>query len=262
MKVGVGFPEQTIGFDPAVIRDFAVTAEELGFDYITYLDHVLGSEHADRKPPFPPAGIYTEKHVFHEPLTLFAFLAGVTTRIELVTAVLVLPQRQTALVAKQAAEIALLSGNRLLLRRLWSEPVLQIDTSFHCIERAGLNPGLEHPVPIWFGGFSKVQQDRCARIGDGMLWGRNSSLSREGNRFIRERAAAAGRDLDSIGFQAGVEAAEGGSLLGAISAWGRAGGTHATVGVGLSGKRGGDLIGELPRLREAVGEAIQTGVTP
>ena len=291
VKVGVGIPEQTIGFDPAVVADFAVTAEELGFDYLTCVDHVLGTEHADRNPPFPAEGIYTENSIFHEPLTLFAFLAARTRRIELVTAVLVLPQRQTALVAKQAAEIALLSGHRLrlgvgtgwnyieyeslgtdfatrgrrqeeqveLMRQLWSEPLLRIDTDFHRIERAGLNPRLDQPVPIWFGGFSKVQQDRCARIGDGMLWGRNSSLSREGNRFIRERAAEVGRDPDSIGFQASVIARDGDSLEHAIQAWGEAGGTHATVSAGLAGKQGRALIDALPALRDAVGDAIEGG---
>ena len=289
MKIGLSIPEQTIGFDPAVVRDFAVLAEELGFDFLCCVDHVLGTEHARRDPPFPPEGIYTEKSVFHEPLTLFGYLAGLTRRIELVTAVLVLPQRQTALVAKQAAEVALLSNYRLrlgvgsgwnyveyeslasdytsrgprqeeqvlLLRRLWSEPVLDVTGAFHRIDRAGLNPLLERPVPIWFGGFSKVQQDRCARIGDGMLWARNSRLSRQGNAFIRERAAALGRDPDSLGFQAGVSGADDESLAQGLAAWEEAGGTHATVGGPiLAGKIGRQLVDALPRLREMVGDAL------
>ena len=83
VKVGLSLPEQTLGFDPIVVRDFAITAEELGFDFLTCVDHVVGTEHARRDPAFPPEGIYTEQSVFHEPLTLFAFLAAVTRLIEL-----------------------------------------------------------------------------------------------------------------------------------------------------------------------------------
>jgi probable F420-dependent oxidoreductase len=288
MKIGIGIPEQTIGFDPAVIRDYVVLAEELGFDYVTCIDHVLGTPHEDRDPPFHPGGIYTEESVFHEPLTLFAFLAGFTSRIELVSGVLVLPQRQTALVAKQAAEVALLSRGRLrlgvgsgwnyieyeslntdyktrgrrleeqvvLLRRLWSQPVIDVDTRFHRIDRAGINPLLDEPVPIWFGGFSDVQQDRCARIGDGMLWQSNTSLSRRGNETIRARAVELGRDPDSIGFQAGIQPAEGGTLEQAIADWGAVGGTHASVGADLQGLGSRDLVDALPRLREMVGDAL------
>ena len=82
MKVGLSIPEQLIGFDPSVLKDYAITAEELGFSYLTLVDHVLGAPHEDRDPPFPPGGIYTDKSIFHEPLTLFSFLAAVTTRIE------------------------------------------------------------------------------------------------------------------------------------------------------------------------------------
>jgi probable F420-dependent oxidoreductase len=297
MKVGLSIPDQLIGFDASVIRDYAVSAEELGFSYLTVVDHVLGAPHEGRDPPFHPGGIYTEKSVFHEPLTLFGFLAGVTSRIELVTAVLVLPQRQTALVAKQAAQVALLSDYRLrlgvgsgwnyieyqslgteyrtrgrrleeqvtLLRRLWAEPILDVDTEFHRIDRAGLNPLLDRPIPIWFGGFSAVQQDRCARIGDGMLWGPNSSYSRRGNETIRKRAAEVGRDPAEIGFQASVGPREDQSLDEAIESWAAAGGTHATVsparaheGASDPGRQGRDLIAALPRLREQVGDFMHS----
>lgn len=284
MKIGLAIPEQLIGFDPVVIRDYAVLAEELGFSYLTVVDHVLGTPHEHRDPPFHPDGIYTEKSVFHEPFTLFAYLSAVTSRIELVTAVLVLAQRQTTLVAKQAAEVALLSGHRLrlgvgtgwnyieyeslgsdyrtrgrrqeeqvlLLRRLWSEPLLDVDTPFHRIDRASINPRLETPVPIWFGGHSEVQQDRCARIGDGMLWTISSSFSRRGNDSIRKKAAEAGRDPESIGFQAGVTAREGETLDHALRTWEQAGGTHATVSPASSGRRGADLLDVLPVLRDDV----------
>lgn len=287
LKIGIGIPEQSIGFDGAVLRDYAVAAEELGFDYLTCVDHVLGTPQVDRDPPFD-TDYYDETSVFHEPLTLFAFLAAVTNHIELASAVLVLPQRQTALVAKQVAEIALLSDHRLrlgvgtgwnyveyeslntdyksrgrrleeqvlLLRRLWSEPLLELDTEFHRIDRAGLNPLLSRPVPIWFGGFAEVQQDRCARIGDGMMWMGNTSLSRAGIQRIRAGAEEIGRDPDSIGFQANIGPSREEPLAGALRSWQAAGGTHATVGVGTRGRSGRDLIDGLHTLREAVGELI------
>lgn len=287
MKIGVAIPEQTIGFDPIVLRDFAQAAEGLGFDFLTCVDHVLGTEHANRTPPFPKEGVYTERSVFHEPLTLFAYLAAFTTRIELVTAVLVLPQRQTALVAKQAAEVALLSHHRLrlgvgsgwnyveyeslnsdystrarrqeeqveLLRRLWSDPLVDVDTAFHHIERASINPLLDRPVPIWFGGFSEAQQDRCARLGDGFIWMRDSSLTRKGIDFIRARAAEVGRDPGSIGFQVSIAPRDGQTPEQAIAAWASIGGTHVTVGARLAGKQGRELVDALPALGDQISAA-------
>jgi len=284
MRIGVSLPEQQIGFDPGVVREFVVRAEELGFDFVSSVDHVLGSPHDRRDPPFPEAGIYDETSVFHEPLTLFAFWAAVTSRIELVTSVLVLPQRQTALVAKQAAQVAILSGNRLrlglgsgwnyveyealgtdfatrgrrleeqvgLLRRLWNEPVIDFTGDHHRIDRAGLNPLLDQPIPIWFGGFARVAQDRCARIGDGFLWGRNSSLARGGIEFIKERSLEVGRDPDTIGHQAGLGPGEGFGPRAA--AWTEAGGTHGTVSLGEG--RGPELLDALVRAREGVGDSI------
>ena len=290
MKIGLHLCEQLIGFDPGVIRDYAVLAEELGFDHITCVDHVLGTEHANRNPPFAEDGIYTEESEFHEPLTLFAFMAAVTSRIEFCTSVMVLPQRQTALVAKQTAEIALLSNHRLrlgvgsgwnyveyaglganfgtrgrmleeqvqLLRRLWTEKILDVHTDLHRIDRAGINPRLAPPVPIWFGGFSKVQMDRCARIGDGMLWSRDSSYARRNNEFILQRAAEAGRDPASIGLQAPMAPKPGQSLADALQQWEQAGGTHAAVGGPHreEGPHGRELLDELPHLREEVGDLI------
>ena len=113
MDLGVIFPTTQIGTDPAVIRDFAQTAEGLGYRRLLTYDHVLGAVHADRDPPL--VGPYTENDPFHEPFVLLGFLAACTTTIELGVAVLVLPQRQTVLAAKQAAEVDVLSGGRLIL---------------------------------------------------------------------------------------------------------------------------------------------------
>ena len=201
MKIGLHLCEQLIGFDPGVIRDYAVLADELGFDHITCVDHVLGTEHADRNPPFEADGIYTEDSVFHEPLTLFSFRAAVTSRIEFCTSVLVLAAA-TDRIARQAdggdrpslrPPAPTRCRQRLELGRVrgpgWRLPharphaggagpappaaldarrFVDVDTDLHRIDRAGINPRLDRPVPIWFGGFSKVQMDRCARIGDGI----------------------------------------------------------------------------------------------
>src|SRR5215210_2910631 len=113
MEFGVIFPTTEIGSDPVAVRDYAQAAEELGYSYLVAFDHVLGAVHEGREPKL--WGPYTEAHPFHEPFVLFGFLAGVTTRLEFETSVIILPQRQTVLVAKQAAEVAVLSGGRLRL---------------------------------------------------------------------------------------------------------------------------------------------------
>lgn len=202
MEVGIVLPQTEIGADPIVLRDFAQTAEGLGFSHILAFDHVLGVEHAGREPAL--TGPYTEASTFHEPLTLFAHWAALTTRIGFATGVLVLPQRQAPLVAKQAAEVAILSGDRLrlgigvgwnhveyaamgaewahrgarqeeqveLMRRLWSGQVLTFEGRWHRLDRAALAPAPDRPVPVWFGGFSDIAHERAARIGDGFFFAR------------------------------------------------------------------------------------------
>lgn len=205
MRVGVVFPQYELGADPAALRDYAQQAEELGYSHLLAYDHILGADQAGHAQPRGPFGA---EQMFHEPLTVFSFLAGATSRIELVTGVLVLPQRQTALVAKQAAEVAVLSGGRLrlgvgsgwndveyealgasfrtrgrrldeqirVLRALWENPVVELDAEFHRIPNAGVHPRPPGKVPIWFGGSSVPAYERAARVGDGFL------LSRRGGR--------------------------------------------------------------------------------
>jgi len=201
LELGAVLPTCEIGNDPDAIRDFAQTAEGLGYSHLLIYDHVLGAAHEDRDPPL--TGPYTEADAFHEPMVLLGYLAAVTSRIELATGVLILSQRQTALVAKQAAELAILSrgrfrlgvgsgwnpveyeslgvpfegrGERLeaqvdLMRRLWSEPLLDHEDAFHRIDRASILPRPERPIPIWFGGMGKRPISRAARIGDGFTFG-------------------------------------------------------------------------------------------
>ncbi len=199
MKYGVVFPHNEIGTDPGAIKAFAQGAEALGADHLLIYDHVLGAD------PNRPGGWrnrpYDKDVQFHEPFTTLAFLAAVTQRIGLMTAVLILPQRQTVLVAKQAAEVALLSNNRLrlgigtgwnqieyeglnedfktrgrrqseqvdLLRRLWGEETLTYEGQHHRVTAAGINPRPSKQIPIWFGGSAPALLARCAELGDGWI---------------------------------------------------------------------------------------------
>ena len=182
MQVGAVFPQLEIGNDPDAIAHYARTVEELGYDHLVIFDHVLG---ADANRPGGWTGVYDHRSMFHEPFVLYGYFTAVTTRIRLATAVIVLPQRQTALVAKQAAEVDVLSRGRLILgvgigwnaveyealdmtftnrgrrieeqiavlRALFTQEVVDFKGRWHRIDRAGLNPmPIQRPIPIWMGG--------------------------------------------------------------------------------------------------------------
>jgi probable F420-dependent oxidoreductase len=182
MQVGAVFPQLEIGTDPDDIARYAQTVEQLGYDHLVIFDHVLG---ADANRPGGWTGVYDHRSMFHEPFVLYGYLAAVTTRLRLATAVIVLPQRQTALVAKQAAEVDVLSRGRLTLgvgigwntveygalgmsftsrgrrieeqiavmRALWTQEVVDFKGRWHHIDRAGLNPlPIQRPIPLWMGG--------------------------------------------------------------------------------------------------------------
>lgn len=199
LQLGVVFPQTEIGADPAAIRDYVQTAEGLGYDYLMIYDHVLG---ANPQRPGGWKGPYTHESMFHEPFVLFGFLTGITRRIQFTTGILILPQRQTALVAKQAAEVDVLSGGRLrigigvgwnfveytalgeeftnrgkrleeqvhLLREFWTKPLVNRIGEYHTIQDAGINPlPIQRPIPIWFGGGADVVLRRIARLADGWM---------------------------------------------------------------------------------------------
>ena len=225
MKFGAVFPTCEIGEDPSVIRDFAQAAEALDYSHIVAYDHVLGAEHKDRDRPL--FGPYTEADAFHEPMVLFGFLAAHTQTIKLCTGVLVLPQRQTALVAKQSTQIQLLSEGRFelgvgtgwnfveyeslgtsfesrgqvlseqveLLRMLWNEPLLDYTGSFHRIDRAGIKPRPLTKIPVHFGGGAAALK-RAARIGDGFIFGASNDQTREDCKVLLELLHAADRRHD------------------------------------------------------------------
>ena len=224
MQFGAVFPTTEIGDDPVAIRDFAQAAEGLGYSYIVAYDHVLGAVHEGRDPKL--SGPYTEQHPFHEPFVLFGYLAGVTSTIELETAVIILPQRQAVLAAKQAAEVDVLSGGRLrlglgtgwnyveyegldvpwarrgkrfdeqieLMRQLWTEPVVDYQGTYHRVDRAGIAPRPARSIPIWLGGGSEASLRRAARVGDGFTFaGAGRSVAALAER-LRGYLSEAGRD--------------------------------------------------------------------
>lgn len=259
MKIGAIFPTTEIGNDPLAIRDWAQAAEELGYDHMVIYDHVLGALHEGRDPLL--MGPYTERDPFHEPFVLLAWLAAATTRLELTTGVLILPQRQTALVAKQAAELDLLSGGRLrlgvgtgwnwveyeslgipysdrgrrldeqveLLRKLWREPVVDFDGDFHRIDRAGVLPQPRPDLPIWFGGFATPAFRRAARVGDGFLHGTSPSRVERIQRELQELLEAEGRDPASFGTEAVVDFSRPETWGPELERWQELGGTHFSL---------------------------------
>jgi probable F420-dependent oxidoreductase len=285
VQIGAVFPQTRFDGDPAAVRDFAQAAEELGYSHMLVYDHVLGAEHEKRDPEL--WGPYTDLDPFHEPFVLLGYIAGITTRIELGTGVLILPQRQTALVAKQAAEIDLLSGGRLrlgvglgwnyveyqslnedfsnrgarcteqvdLLRRLWAEPLLDYRGDWHRIDRASILPRPSRQIPIWFGGFKEPALRRAARIGDGFIFsGRRERLIDAAER-LRGHLVDAGRESDPFGFEAFVEYGRGPEYWqDDIDAYERAGFTHVamrSINAGLPGPQ--DHIDALAEYAAAIG---------
>jgi probable F420-dependent oxidoreductase len=233
MHIGVIFPHFEFGTDPGAIREYAQTVEELGYTHIGADDHVIGPN------PQRPGGWtdwVTYQTCIHEPFVLFGFMAAVTRRVELVTCVLLLPQRQSVLVAKQAAELDVLSGGRLrlgigngwneieyislgenfhnrgrrldeqvdLLRKLWTQPHVDFSGNWHTIPDAGINPlPVQRPIPIWFGGQSEAMIRRVARLGNGwMPLYRSAEEARPGVERLHQLLAAAGRSPSELGFEA------------------------------------------------------------
>ena len=205
MQIGAIFPQTEIGPDPNAIRDYVQAVEGMEFDYLFIADHVLGADPTHHE--HVRGSYYTHHSVIHESLTTLAFIAALTTKIRLITGILILPQRQTALVAKQAAEIDVLSGGRLtlgigvgwnhvefealgedftnrgirseeqidLMRALWTQEVVDFDGRWHSVRAAGIKPlPAQRPIPVWFGAGGSagpVPRDvvlrRIARMGDG-----------------------------------------------------------------------------------------------
>jgi probable F420-dependent oxidoreductase len=268
MRIGVVFPQTEIGSDPAAIRDYAQTAEGQGFTHVLAYDHVLG---ANPQRPGGWSGPYTYQTPFHEVFVLFSYLAGVTQRLELVTGILILPQRQTALVAKQAASLDLLSGGGLrlgvglgwneveyvslnedfhnrgkrieeqvrLLRRLWSGPLVDFQGNWHTIPDAGVNPlPVQRPIPVWFGGHAEAVLRRVARMGDGWMPNYRSAADARPSLALLDRfLAEAGRARSEIGIEPRISYGAGDARAweAAMRDWQAEGATHLSFNTMGSG---------------------------
>jgi probable F420-dependent oxidoreductase len=265
MKIGAVYPQIELHGDPEAVDRIARAVEALGFDHLLIYDHVVGALHADRTPPL--WGPYTEQDPFHDPLVVFGYLAGITKRIELVTGILILPQRQTVLVAKQCTDIDLLSGGRLrlgvgtgwnyveydalgqdfaargakmteqitYLRRLWSEPLVSFAGAFDRIDRACIIPRPRRMIPIWCGGFADPAYRRAATLADGFIFASSIDESALPG-WERLRALLAENDRPLAGFGAHyiiqTNKAKGPDpthVVEAAKRWQDAGGTHASV---------------------------------
>lgn len=261
LRLGVILPSEGVGGDSGALRAFAEAVEGLGLDHLMMFDHVLGAEHRDREPPLPE-GLYDETVAFREPFVTLAYLAAVTSRIELGTSVLVLPQRQTALVAKQAMEVQLLSGGRMrlavgvgwhwveyegmampfarrgarieeqieVLRLLFGQDVVDFHGEFHDISRAGILPRSEVAPPIWVGGRAPAVLDRAARLADGFVTPVTGGGAVDELARLHDRLRAHGRAVEGFPVEMLVDFAAGEQdWVEQADAWAAAGGSHYTL---------------------------------
>jgi probable F420-dependent oxidoreductase len=286
MKIGAVFPQTEMGGDVGAIRAYVEAVQELRFDHLLAYDHVVGADtavHTEWKGP------YRLQDSFQEPLTFYAWLTAVAPKLELVTGVIILPQRQTVLVAKQAAQIDLLSGGRFrlgvgigwnaveyealgmgftdrgarfeeqiaLLRRLWSEPSVTFEGRWHHVTGAGLNPlPVQRPIPIWIGGSAEKALRRAAEVADGFF----PQVPLEGGWKVtldkmRTWREAAGRDPKKFGIEARLNAATGNAdeWRARAQEWRELGATHISVNTMGAGFRGTDQhIKRLEEVLEAV----------
>ncbi len=262
MRLGITFPQGSIPADPDELRNYVTGVEELGFDHLLVPDHILGADpavHAGWK------GVYDVVDAFHEPLVLFGYLSAFSS-LEFVTGVLVLPQRQAAVVAKQAAQVDVLSRGRLrlgvgigwnvpefeglgadfasrgrrideqieVMRLLWTTESVTFTGADHTLNGVGIAPlPLQRPIPVWIGAERATRAfERVGRIGDGwMAMGPPTDDAAAGQKIIRMAAERAGRDPDSIGIEAWVnfDGEDGDRMMAEIAGWRELGATHVSI---------------------------------
>jgi probable F420-dependent oxidoreductase len=268
VQIGVVFPQTALGGDAGAVRQFAQAVEQQGYRHVLVYDHVVG---ADPSVHSPWRGPYDIDTTFHEPFVLFGFLAGITS-LELVTGVIILPQRQTALVAKQAAEIDLLTGGRFrlgvgvgwnrveydalgqdfttrgrrsgeqveLMRRLWTQRSVDATVDTERVIGAGIAPvPVQRPIPVWFGCSSPPAYRRAGRLGDGWFPQVRPGPDLDEARVIVEQAAREnGRDPSTLGMEGRASwRGDIDTTVAAVERWRAAGATHLsinTMGAGLS----------------------------
>jgi probable F420-dependent oxidoreductase len=268
MRIGVVFPQNELGGDAGAVRAYGERVEELGYTHLLAYDHVVGADPEVHTGWQGPADIHS---TFHEPLVMFGYLAAVTTTLELVSGVIVLPQRQAALVAKQAAEVDVLSNGRLrfgvglgwnaveyealgenfknrgkrseeqveVLRRLWTEDSVTLEGRYHRVTGVGLAPmPVQRPIPVWFGAASDRGYERAGRLGDGWfpMVGPGPDLD-YALAQVERAAIAAGRDPADLGMDGQISwAGDPDAVVTGLHAWAQAGATHVsvnTMGAGL-----------------------------
>ncbi len=241
MKLGVVFPQTEIGQDSGAVKDYVQTAESCGYNHIVAFDHVVGANPGSR-PNWK--GFYSNTDMFHEILVLFGYISAITEKIGLVSGILILPQRQTVLVAKQAAAIDVLSNGRLrlgigvgwnqveyealgenfhnrgkrceeqikLLRSLWTEELVTFNGTWHKITDAGLNPlPIQRPIPIWMGGISDNVLERIGKLADGwyLPGGTDPKTVTPMIEKVKKHARDSGRDPDEIMIECSISIADG-----------------------------------------------------
>ena len=286
MRLGVIFPQIEIGADPGAVREYVEAVEALGYSHLLIFDHVLGAD-AEYHRGLP--GPYRTKDMFHEPFVIFGYMGAITRHLELVTGVVILGQRQTVLVAKQAAEVDVLTGGRLrlgigtgwnyveyealgedfhnrgrrseeqigLLRALWTQEIVTFNGRWHKVTHAGMNPRpVQQPIPIWLGGGAEAVIRRVARIADG--WFPQFAPDDAGKETIarmRQYAREAGRDPSAIGIEGRVQLAGGTPELWVetVKAWEGLGATHVSVNTMNAGLRSPEEhIRAVTQFKEAV----------
>jgi probable F420-dependent oxidoreductase len=287
MRLGVVFPQTEISDDPGVVREYAQAAEDLGYTHLLTYDHVIGADLTNR-PDW--RGPYTIDTQFHEPFVLFGYLAAITQSLEFVTGVLILPQRQTVLVAKQAVEVDVLSGGRFrlgvgigwneveyealgenfhnrgrrsaeqieVLRALFTQRSVTFNGRWHHINEAGLLPRpVQDRIPIWLGGSSEIVMERIARLGDGWFPQMPpGQRARELMDALRRAVSEAGRQWSEIGIEARI------SIAGKdpdvwqqeYDGWKAMGATHMSVNTMGAGLGPREHIDAIRRFKEAIQE--------
>jgi probable F420-dependent oxidoreductase len=270
MHIGLVFPQTEFGHDPGALKAYAQTAEALGYSHILAYDHVLGAN-PDR--PGGWSGPYTHRESFLEPFVLFSYMAGITTSLGFITGILILPQRETALVAKQAATLDAISGGRFrlgigtgwneveyvalgqafstrgkrqeeqitVLRQLWTQELVTFKGRWHDIPDAGINPlPIQRPIPLWFGGHAEMVLERIARLGDGWLPGfRTAAAAADLLSRLDEYLVQNGRSRADLGIEPRLHWNDGppDALAETMAGWHAAGATHIslnTMGAGLT----------------------------
>ena len=262
MRIGVVFPQTEFGNDPSAIRDYVQAAEDVGYTHVLAYDHILGAN------PQRPGGWnvpYTYLTPFHEPFLLFAYMAAVTHSIQFTTGIIILPQRQTVLVAKQAAELDVLSNGRLrlgvglgwnsveytglnenfhnrgrrleeqieVMKLLWTQSLVTFKGKYHTIDDAGINPlPIQRPIPIWLGGHSEDQLRRAAQMADGWMTNyRTASEAGHSLELLDEHLATYGRSIQNFGIEPRLQYNQGdeNTWNKTIEEWQNAGATHFSI---------------------------------